>query len=251
MIYLYDGSYHGFLSVVYANYYEKRAIEVFVSEDSPGIFLDESKEIVTDTEKARKVEKAFAEKCGATVAGWVYYAFHSKEPQKDTWLLRFIELAFRLERGAENALSETMVSRVHDLARRVSRERHSFLGFIRFEEVLSGREKYLYSRIEPENDILPLMGRHFAERFYQEKIVIHDSRRKKALIAYEGEWQICPFSVKWQDIRQYHSGKEKDFQRLWQGYFEHIAIEERISKKRQQQFVPLKYRDHLTEFHTI
>lgn len=248
MIYLYDGSYFGFLSVVYVNYYEKRATEVLVKEDSPGIFLDESKEIITVTDNALKVEKAISEKCGNKVAGWIYYAFHSAAPQKDIWLIRFIELAFQLGRKTENALSEPSVAKIWGLSQKVARERHKFLGFVRFEEIRSGTENYLYSRIEPDNNVLPLMGNHFSKRFYREKIIIHDIRRKTALLSHQGKWEILSFPLRWQDILKNKTKQEADFQKLWQGYFEHISIEERYSKKRQQQFVPLKYRNHLIEF---
>ncbi|RRD93156.1 DNA metabolism protein [Clostridiales bacterium COT073_COT-073] len=248
MIYLYDGTYFGFLSVVYANYYDKRGTEVLCSENSPGIFLDRHQQVVTDGSKARRVEKALYEKCGLSVVNIVYYAFHSREPNKDTWLLRFVEKAFQMGAAVETALSEPAVMRVFNLAKRVSRERHSFLGFVRFEEIKYGQQNYLYAKIEPENDILELMGEHFSDRFYHEKIVIHDIGRKTALIAYQGEWEIRPFAIKDSEIRQHHSDKERSLQKLWQGYFDTIAIEERSSQKRQKQFVPLKYRKNLTEF---
>ncbi len=248
MIYLYDGSYQGFLTAVYANYYEKRATEVVSLECSPGLFLDESRTLATEPEKAQRVERALFEKCGLEVMNWVYYAFHAAEPQKDTWLLRFVERAFRLGRRVINALSEREVLRISNLAKRVSRERHAFLGFVRFEEVIYGRQSYLYSRIEPKNDILALMGEHFADRFYRERIVIHDAGRGTALFALEGQWEIGTFSAEWKEIRQSRSCAEEGFQQLWRGYFEHIAIEERKSDKRQKQFVPLQYRRNLTEF---
>ena len=248
MIYLYDGTYLGFLTVVYANYYEKRGTEVISYDNSPGVFLDVCKDVLTDYGKARRVEKALYEKCGLPVMNIVYYAFHSAEIRKDTWLLRFMEAAFRMGAEVETALSEPEVSRVFQLAKRVSRERHTFLGFVRFEEIVHGQKCYLYCKIEPENNILELMGEHFADRFYHEKIAIHDGRRKTALIAYQGEWEIRPFSVSWHLMKDARSAKEKEFRRLWQGYFDHIAIQERESQKRQRQFVPLKFRKHLTEF---
>lgn len=250
MIYVYDGSYFGFLTVVYANYYEKRGTEVISSENSPGIFLDVHQDILTDYGKARCVEKALYEKCGIAVMNILYYAFHSADLQKDSWLLRFVEIAFRMGKSVETALSEPAVMRVFNLAKRVSRERHSFLGFVRFEEITYGTENYLYCKIEPENNILELMGEHFSDRFYHEKIAVHDSRRKIALIAYQGEWEIRPFTLSPQQIRENRSTKEKSFQKLWQGYFDHIAIAERKSRERQRQFVPLKYRNNLTEFQT-
>ncbi len=251
MIYLYDGSYQGFLSVVYANYYEKRGTEVLTAADAPGFFLDECREIGTDPEKAGRVEKALWDKCGLTVMNWLYYAFHSGEEQKDSWLLRFVEHAFRLGAAAENALSVREIRRIAELAKRVSKERHSFLGFARFEEIGMGGQSCLYARITPENDILELMAGHFADRFYRERIIIHDAGRSRALVAYRGRWELRPLTAGWQAIKESRSLAELDFQQLWQGYFAHIAVEERKSDKRQKQHVPLKYRPNLTEFQAL
>lgn len=248
MIYIYDGSYQGFMSVVYANYYQKRADEVIGQEQSTGFFLDENKEIQTNPEYAARVEKALYEKCGQRVMEHIYYAFHSSKPEKDTWLLRFIELAFKIGENIKNALSETEVLRIYNLSKKVSRERHSFLGFVRFEEIEDNGQVFLYSGIEPENNILPLIAGHFAQRFYQERIIIHDSNRKMALLAYQGKWELSYFEIAKEVISNKQSQVERGFQKLWQGYVEHIAINERKSKKRQQQFVPLKYRKNLTEF---
>ena len=248
MIYLYDGSYQGFLSVVYANYYEKRGTEVLTAAASPGLFLDEYREITTDPEKAVKVERALWQKCGRTVTDWLYYAFHSAEAQKDSWLLRFVERAFQLGMAAENALALKEIRRIVGLAKRVSRERHSFLGFVRFEEIGYGEQSCLYARITPQNDILELMGGHFAERFYKERIVIHDVSRNMALVAYRGRWELRPFAAGRSELRENRSPAELVFQKLWQGYFEYSAVEERRSSQRQKQHVPLKYRPNLTEF---
>lgn len=248
MIYIYDGSYQGFLSVVYANYYQGRADQVLSQDQSPGIFLDQSKEIGTDREKAGRVEKALGQKCGKRVMDQVYYAFHAAHDQKDTYLLRFIERAFRLGERIKNALSEPEVMEVYQLAKGVSRERHTFLGFVRFKEVNYGLKNYLYAGIEPENNILALMGPHFADRFYRERIVLHDTKRKLALVAYQGQWEIRPFMVWPGEIKDHYSATEEEFQNLWQAYFAYIAIDERKSKNRQAQFVPLKYRPNLTEF---
>ena len=251
MIYLYDGSYQGFLSVVYANYYEKRGTEVLAAADSPGLFLDECREIMTEPEKAAKVEKALWQKCGQTVMDWLYYAFHSAEAQKDSWLLRFVEQAFRLGAAAENALSLKEIRRIADLAKRVSRERHSFLGFVRFEEIGEGSQSCLYARITPQNDILELIAGHFADRFYRERIVIHDAGRNTALVAYQGCWELRPFMGDRIEMKEHRSSAELGFQTLWQGYFEYSAVEERRSDKRQKQHVPLKYRPNLTEFQPL
>ena len=95
------------------------------------------------------------------------------------------------------------------------------------------------------------MAGHFADRFYREKIVIHDAGRGTALVAYQGRWELRPFTAGRLDRKDRHSVAEQEFQRLWQGYFEYSAIAERKSDKRQKQHVPLKYRQNLTEFQKL
>ena len=43
------------------------------------------------------------------------------------------------------------------------------------------------------------------------------------------------------------SEEEKEYQTLWQKYFDHIAIKERKNSNCQRNFMPLRYRKHLTE----
>ena len=113
--------------------------------------------------------------------------------------------------------------------------------FVRFS-VMQG--DILYARIEPDHDVLELIGDHFSERFRNDPFLIHDVRRGKAMAGYQGKWYITSFAEN--DVPE-ESEEEKEYQTLWQKYFDHIAIKERKNSNCQRNFMPLRYRKHLTE----
>ena len=86
---------------------------------------------------------------------------------------------------------------------------------------------------------------HFADRFKRERFIIHDRRRRKAGVYARGQWLERDFDV---DLLQYRSEQERNFEALWKGYFEHIAIEARKNPKLQANFVPKRFRNFVTEF---
>ena len=139
------------------------------------------------------------------------------------------------------------VQPVQQLARRVEREVHRFLGFVRFREVeWSGSATLFYAPIEPETDVLSFLASHFLDRLADRPWVIHDLRRGQALFCEGGrikllrgvDLAVAPRSTEEEDVCA----------ALWQGYFNRLAIEERRNPGLQRQLVPHRYRKHLTEF---
>ncbi len=245
MIYLYDGSYYGMLSCVYEHYYTMKANEIYAVQLFEGSLIDESKFIVTDEVKAEKVELAIKNKFSSNGYMDMYRSFLSDEPNKDNYILQYLMAGFKMGAKIDRMYSEPYVIRIRELSRRVGFESHRFLGLLRFVE----RKPYLYARFEPDSDILTLIGDHFADRYKNERIVIHDLKRHKALVAYGGEWLL--YDVDNQELLP--EGSEDDeletlLRDLWKGYFDHIGIEGRKNLKLQQAFVPLKYRKHVVEF---
>lgn len=109
------------------------------------------------------------------------------------------------------------------------------------------RGEVLYARIEPDNDVIELAARHFSDRFRNERIIIHDVGRNKAVIAYHGRWLVSAFAP--EQIPE-ATPQEKQYRRLWKQYFDHIAILERKNTRCQNNFIPDRYRKHLTEIIT-
>lgn len=245
MIYTYDGTFYGFLSVVFAHYYDEPAVEVYRQDWFDGSLIDTVRFIETDSMKAVRVERALRSKCSRATAYTVYYAFLASNRFKDCYLLSYIELAFKLGKEVDQLYATDQVIRVRQLSKKVGNEKHRYLGALRFREVNTKEATLLYAPFSPENDVLVLLGAHFADRYRSERIIIHDIKRRQALLAHQGKWLISDYQEP--DLVEF-SREEVTLQHLWKGYFEHIAIDHRKSRKRQNNRIPLKYRPYMVEF---
>jgi len=171
----------------------------------------------------------------------VYHTFLSDEYHKDFYLLDYMKLAFKYGLNTERLRSVDAIYRVQKIGRRVGFEKHRFLGLLRFSDIGT----CLYAHFEPDNNIVTLMADHFADRFKEERFIIHDVGRKTAVIGYHGNWIVTDFD---RVIKDDLLKEEVFFRTLWKEYFDAIGIEGRKNLKLQQSFVPLKYRKHIIEF---
>ncbi len=245
-VYIYDGSFEGFLcAVAHGLDTEAVQLEFAAATDNRNLslFCGEEFEVPTVRETALNFRKRFITAVSREAFATVRYAFHSRQPGIETLLWRYLSLGLETGRSLDSMLTREPVRSVHGIARRVAREAHKFKGFVRFREVSDG---FLYAAIEPDFDILPLIASHFTTRIGDRPWVIHDLKRAQAA-AFDGQtWRLV------QGIEQKRTpaltDEEQAFTMLWQRYFKHLAIDSRCNPKLQQQHVPLKYRTHLTEF---
>ncbi|HCX64080.1 MAG TPA: hypothetical protein DHN33_02565 [Eubacteriaceae bacterium] len=239
MDYLYDGSFEGLLTCLYYNFTKQKASGIFQKKAYQESLLESCTTIKTNEKQADYMYAQIKKHLSRHRLKDVYYCYLSEQKNFEKVILDFVDLCFR--KGARYALmhSDERVFALDDLSRKVSRESHRYTGFTRFKQV----NQYLYASIHPTFFILPLLGNHFADRYYGEQILIHDEGRSTALIAQDGRFQLVPLQKKdLPDVNQ-----RDEIEELWKTYFDHIAIEQRISKKRQQQFIPLKYQKDLLE----
>ena len=247
MNYLYDHSYEGFLTCVYHHWYTEGAAAILPDGDYQLDFCHYAKAVETDPAKAARVQKAIETKISKWDARRVYQAFCSNEPEKEMKLLRYIALGF--ERGPKIRLlhGDPIVKAVEAAEQRVWFEVHRLCGLVRFAEARGHGTEHtmLYSRLEPDNDVLEFLAPHFADRFKSEPIVIHDLRREKALFAFQRKWDIAPLDG---DAAIVKTERELDCAALWKQYFEAMATRERVNPRCQRQFLPVRYRKYLPEF---
>lgn len=148
-------------------------------------------------------------------------------------------------RTMEN-LRNPYVRKTFELARRTANEVCHELEFIRFQELEQG---ILYSRIGPENNVMPFVMPHFADRLSVENFMIHDEKRGIfGIHPAKKEWYLVsnaegfnPQALKW-------SGKERQYQELFVFFHKIIAIKERYNSRLQQQMLPLRFQDYMVEF---
>jgi len=238
--YIFDGTFEGFLSVVYDIYASGRQ-PVAITANHPehlSLFAQEVV-IVTDRKKAARVAEGIKKSLGVSAYQHVYYCVLSAQP--DACLCAFAYLRFGFAEGSKNTdcrLDKKEVELTHRISNEVSMERHRLLGLVRFCQ----RGLALYAAISPRHDVLELIAPHFCRRYASSVWVIHDLTREKAVFYNGRNWSINPlpsFAV---------PGDESDpFVDLWRQYFAAINIKERRNPKQQKQYMPQSYWQHLPE----
>jgi len=238
--YIYDGTFDGFLSVIYACYYNKIP-ESIEREDSYNInMLFEDEHVTRDLFKSNKVSKAIVEKISKDTLIYVYQSFLSELSGIELKLLKYIQLGFKLGSKVNDYLTDESVNQIHKYSRKVEFEAHKFLGLVRFQEF----KGILYAAIEPTYNILEIIGNHFKERLTNEKWIIHDYSRKIGIVYENNEWILR--DIKFVKLES-HEEKEIFYQNLWKVFHKSVSIKERCNERLQMKNMPKKYWNNLIE----
>jgi probable DNA metabolism protein len=238
---LYDGTFEGFLSIVYSVYYDRlKPIKIVKDRLHQGLF-DEVREISTDRQRAEKVLTALHQKFPPKAFARIMYTLMCDTKPYEMDLLTYIQLGFKDPTQCEN-IADPSVWTIHELERELFRHLHLMYGFVRFEELA---DNTLYAKIEPKFHVTPLLGKHFIKRLGDIPFIIHDLKRSIALVRSGQDMQL--HNVADFDLPTY-SKDEKKFQKLWKTFFESVSLAGRRNEKLQRNFVPLWYRAYMTEF---
>lgn len=238
--YIYDGSFDGFLSVIYACYYNKTP-ECIERESKYNFnMLFEDKVIETDLVKSKKVYNAISEKISEDTLIHIYQAFLSEVNGIELKLFRYLQLGFKLGSKVNDYLTDEFVCEVQRYSRKVGFEAHRFLGLVRFQEF----KGILYASIQPTYNIVELLGNHFKARLNNEKWVIHDVKRKIGIVYENNEWVHRDLKF---DKLESHEEEELFYQNLWRVFHKSVSIKERTNERLQMQHMPKKYWDNLIE----
>ena len=243
MHYQYDGSFLGFLCVIYEAYHDGTShVEGIENRYAGASLFNCEKTVAPDIAKAGRVIDSLRGKCGAAAAQTLYYAFMGEQPEREMLLFYYICHAFRSPGGLPQDARDPWISQVEKWALKTSNERHRMLGLLRFSELDDGM---LYSAIRPDYNIAPLMAGHFASRMPGEEWAIHDLRRHTAV--YYDKERIITADVAEPESNIKLSRTEEEFRRIWRRYYRHISIEERSNPDLRRSFMPEKYWPYLTE----
>lgn len=239
--YLYDGSFEGLLTAIYNNYYQDKAKGIYPLDFYQVELTVPYKILITDKVKAEKVYMAIQDKISYADLRRIYYGYLSNDPEKEIKILQYLELGFKIGPTINSYHSNPIVFQLQTLQNKVSFEVHRLQGLLRFSLLEEG---LLYAAITPDHDIVALLASHFCDRFRHENFVIHDTKRRKALLYHNGKTIIAPFEY---EKLPSLAREEILIRNQWKTYFETIAIKERTNKKCQRNFMPVRYWENLTE----
>ena len=241
MILLYDGTFEGFLSLVYEVYYKKlKPIKIYKTLPNEIIF-EEILEIETSQDNVLKVLNAIKTKFPKEILEKILNIFMCDSKEFEMALLEYIIIGFKETKQLFN-INNSCVFYLNSLEKELFRNVHKMTGFIRFEEL---EDATLYAKVESKFNIVYFLGKHFLKRFNNQNFIIHDLNRKLAFVKIENDFSVQ--EVAFFDEPNYSSNEQK-FQKLWKSFFSGVTIKERINSKLQQQMVPLIYRTYMSEF---
>lgn len=241
MILVYDGTFEGFLSLVYEVYYKKLKPTKIYKTLPNEILFEEILEINSSKESGIKVLNAIKTKFPKEILEKILNIFMCDSKDFEMALLEYIVIGFKDSKQLYN-INNSCVFYLNNLEKELFKNVHRMSGFTRFEEL---EDKTLYAKIESKFNIVYFLGRHFLKRFNNQNFIIHDINRKLAFVKIENDFSVQ--EVAFFDEPNYSPNEEK-FQKLWKSFFSGVTINERTNLKLQTQMVPLLYRTYMSEF---
>jgi probable DNA metabolism protein len=241
--FVYDGSWNGLLTTFQTCLSRNiHFCEITRKQEESASLFGESEVVQTNITQAIKLKEQIKSKMGQHPLRLIYHAYLSEEKSIDDTLYHYLQIGLKMGKQISNFLTNDYVHRVETIAQKVMREKHRYLGLLRF----SSLEDLLYAEFEPEYFILPLLAKPFFDRLGSEDFVIFDKKRKKAVIKEQGELYFQDVD---DDLIANLQAKtpDKTYDMLWVTYFKTIAITLRRNLKLQRSRVPFKCVPYLTE----
>ena len=248
---LYDSTFEGLMTTVFEVFeYKYDVVEIVAQQNySQENFFAETHEVITDFTKSDRVLKKLEENLGKEGISQLMLVYFSERKDFERLILSAVRHSIKYPK--QNILQDfgnEDILEISKICRSVSRERHRMLAFVRFELL---QDEVYFAKIEPDFNVLPLIRKHFKERYADQKWMIFDLKRHYGIFYDLKEVQFfTPDSSQLQNFRnseQFHHEEEKKYQTLWQRYFIKTGIPERKNMKLHIQWVPKRYWKYLTE----
>lgn len=249
-IVLYDGTFAGLLTAIF-EVYEHKLVQPNICRDiaATGSLFASTHNVVTDLQKSKRVYKKLQDKLTLKALKQLYDCYLSELPGIENVIVRFVQYALNSKIAVENDYANADVLQLQQLSRKVHREKHRMEAFVRFQ--LTKDELY-YAIIQPDYNVLPLISKHFKDRYADQRWLIYDGMRKYGL--YYDKEKVAEVQMNFsadvnneQSLKEIFDEKETLYQQLWKQYFSSVNIVARKNMKLHIQHMPKRYWRYLIE----
>lgn len=242
LIYLYDGSFDGLLCCIFESYANREIPgEICPEYAYEQEVLWQVRQIETNGEYADRVFVKLSAVLGKEGILLLRTVFLYGGAGRETALLHFVRFGLKHGKAALQMLGKAETAAVRNMEKAVLNEAHLMKEFLRFSDYHGA----LASVIEPKHYILPLIKSHFTERYPEEHFLIFDRTHKMALVYRPYESRIIPMDA---FDPPDASLPERQFRRLWQEYYDAIAIKPRENPRCRMTHMPKRFWGCMTEF---
>lgn len=247
---VYDGSFAGLLTAVFEVYeYKMDQPDIHRNEAANGSLFGSLHKVITDTEKSKRVYKKLQERLSPKALRQLHDVYLSEVKDIENVLLRYIQYVLNTSIAVENDYANADVLMVQQASRKVHKEKHRMEAFVRFGLT---KDQLYYSIIQPDYNVLPLISRHFEQRYADQRWLIYDGLRKYGLY-YDGQkvaevqMIFTPELNNPRNLKEVFDDKEELYQQLWKQYFTSVNIKARKNLKLHLQHMPERYWRYLVE----
>lgn len=262
-IVLYEPSFEGWLSAVfyvYANRLQNDKTLQLIAQDSyiPSLIY-EATSIAAEEDNSERVLVKLNKLLGRSGMRHILWGFLSEKDDIGTTLFQVVKYAIDYpSRSIMEDLGNLNVLELVQTVKSVAREKHRMEAFVRFEHTT---DDIYFARVEPDFNVLPLIGEHFRQRYQDQHWAIYDVSRGFG-IYYDKSNSTPTRPAALQTITDLdesvlrnpasiYSEDEQRYQKFWQGYFTNVNIKERKNTRLHKQYLPQRYWKYLSEKQTL
>lgn len=240
-VYLYNGDFLYLLSLIkYLYNFKIKPDNIKDNSFSPSLF---DNTINLNINVDDNIIDSFIESIGANNFKIIFYTFLSNNINKDLIIYYFYLNALKYKDNIIYMRNLKCVSESLKIAKYVKHEAHKYKGFVRFKEL---ENNVLYAEIEPTNDVLYIISKHFELRLKNEYWIIKDMKRNKLSVYDKNNF----FIISGDNFKLFNnnlSEEELDTEKLWKEFYKTIGIETRKNDRCRMNFMPKKYWKYIIE----
>lgn len=256
---VYESSFEGWLSAVFYVYENRLQNQPYLQlidiDDYQPSLIDTASYVTVDETNAQRVLTKLNKVLGHSGMRQLLWGFLSEKQSIGSVLFQVVKYALDYpNRQVLEDLGNLAVLELAQTVKSVGREKHRMEAFVRFEHTT---EDIYFARVEPDFNVLPLIGEHFRQRYQDQQWAIYDLKRGYGIF-YDQSKSVKGKPAALQTIvdvtddvlfnpSSIHSEQEKQYQRFWQGYFANVNISERKNPRLHKQYLPQRYWKYLTE----
>ncbi len=250
-IYVYDGSFEGLLSTIFQIFTDKvLPINIIDERHCQFGLLDEIRRVDADETRVERVLYGLNQCSDGRAALLVYKMFLSELPRFEMAILCFIKTVMASHENILGNYANPHIAEALRIEKMIGREVHRMHAFVRFQKSVEG---IFQAAINPDFNVLPLIGSHFEKRYADQPWLILDTLRHYALYYdlkttrfLESDDPLLAISPARHD-GQWQDEKEDLYQQLWVSYFHAVNIQERRNPKLHLRHMPRRYWRYLIE----
>jgi probable DNA metabolism protein len=245
----YDGTFEGLLTAIFEIYDRKLAlVKLNRGEPQTGAMFEDTLTIITNDAYAGRVLKGLRQKLSPNGVQRLYIAHMAEMDNEENNLVGYIRYVFDSAQNIEDDYGNRYVMRLSEIIRMMRREKHRMEAFVRFQKL---RDGMFYASVEPDFNVLPLLIRHFRNRYADQKWMIYDLKRNYGIYydMHDTQFITLDFSNvnNREEIISAYTEDESIYQHLWKNYFHSVNIPARKNTKLHVRHIPKRYWKHLTE----